>query len=136
MTITERKRVMRLWNHALDKGLTPMTAYVYTLMAWNWELISGQTAPQITSGRRSRAHQLRLRRRFDAGDRRGLVVRPALKSAHVEGIAFDIRSGSHTQVFAAWIKEIGGRWGGDFSTPDPVHFDLRGIPGATESSAT
>ncbi len=28
------------------------------------------------------------------------------------------------QILGGWWKLHGGRWGGDFSTPDPNHFDL------------
>ena len=119
----DTQRFITLWEVALNEGLKVTPAFVYALLAWNWE-VHGGTAPKITSGLRSAAHQLTLRRRWEMGDRRGLVVKPALSSAHVRGEAFDLVRGRHLSVFGVWIKQLGGRWGGDFSTPDPVHFDF------------
>lgn len=123
-----QKRALLLWGHAQEKGLEPLTAWLYVLLAWNYERLAGESAPRITSGRRSRAHQLSLRQRWDAGDRRGLVVRPALSSQHTEGRAFDIeRKRRAIAAFASWAPGVGLRWGGNFSDPDPVHFDTKNL---------
>jgi uncharacterized protein YcbK (DUF882 family) len=45
---------------------------------------------EIVSGVRSNAEQAELRRRWDSGDRAGLIARPALNSAHVLGRAVDL----------------------------------------------
>ena len=122
----DEKLFLKFFRQGADKGLSIEAAYVFALLAWNWSLLGGKV-PRITSGRRSRAHQLSLRRRWEMGDRRGLVVQPALQSAHTSGDAFDVERGEHIAVWGRWIQSIGGRWGGTFSTPDPVHFDIRGI---------
>ncbi len=122
------KRARLLLHHAQSKGLEPFTAWVYMLLAWNYERLAQEDAPRISSGRRSVAHQLSIRQRWDAGDRRGLVVRPALASQHTEGRAFDL-NGSRRAIttIGGWARQLGFRWGGDFSTPDPVHIDTKGF---------
>lgn len=113
-----------LFRHGIEKGLTPLTAFVYALLAWNYEIISGEFAPRIVSGRRSFEHQLSLRKRWEQGDRRGLVVRPALSSSHTRGTGFDLQRGPALPILGSWIEQLGGRWGGNFRDRDPVHFDF------------
>lgn len=57
-------------------------------------------------------------------------VTTATRSLHLTGRAVDITfagiPNAPWDLYAAggalW-KQMGGRWGGDFSTPDPLHFD-------------
>lgn len=81
---------------------------------------------EITSGYRSPDYQARLRARWDSGDRRGLVARPALQSSHSLGQAVDIRfyGRSAQSNMGIWAQSQGYTWGGTFSSPDPVHFAL------------
>jgi uncharacterized protein YcbK (DUF882 family) len=95
-----------------------------------WALARGWEV-EVTSGFRSPAYQASLRARWNAGDRRGLVVRPAVSSAHSRGEAVDLvvlddpgriklaRLGQAAQL-------AGYTWGGTFSDPDPVHFAIGG----------
>lgn len=110
--------------YALAKGLTMQTARAYATLAW-WGEHYGIRSPSITSGRRSAEYQAELRRRWDAGDRRGLVTRPALTSKHTEGRAFDLAGDAATLQFLGRLAPHAGlRWGGTFGDSDPVHFDL------------
>lgn len=56
----------------------------------------------------------------------------AKNSRHVQRRAFDLGFSGYTwrevpMEYWRWLgavwKSLGGRWGGDFSRPDPVHFD-------------
>ena len=79
----------------------------------------------VTSIYRSDEEQRRLRERWDRGEREGLTVRPALDSSHSRWEAFDISPNfSHVAEYGQLWKSMGFRWGGDFLTPDPGHFDL------------
>jgi len=68
----------------------------------------------------------------------GAIVKPATHSNHMVGHAIDCnlelagafynskKMQAATGVIRQFINEVkaaGLRWGGDFSTPDPVHFD-------------
>lgn len=77
----------------------------------------------VTSARRSAAHQSRL---IAAGKT------TATRSHHLRGRALDIGFAgvSTAAVPASWWRfagqvweSYGGRWGGRFSRPDPLHFD-------------
>jgi len=87
-----------------------------------WLIQLGRRPLPITSGRRSASHQRDLRARWDRGDRRGLVARPALNSAHVRGEAFDVARGPALTKMGQLAHYAGVRWGASFR--DPVHFDL------------
>ena len=68
----------------------------------------------------------------------GAIVTPAKKSNHFTGCAIDANvyvngvfftsvmvakpQGALLQFIGEWIA-LGNRWGGSFSTPDPIHFD-------------
>ena len=91
------------------------------LAPWAAELQRLYPQLQLTSGRRSRASQTRLYRRFLAGQA-DFPVAPPGKSKHELGRAFDmiappavLRSAGDT--WESW----GGRWGGRFN--DPIHFE-------------
>lgn len=110
--------------YALTKGLTMQAARAYATLTW-WGEHYGIRSPEITSGRRPAAYQAELRARWDRGDRAGLVVRPALTSKHTEGRAFDLAADRATlQTLGGLAPYAGLRWGGTFTDPDPVHFDL------------
>lgn len=92
-------------------------------MFWGEQL--GYPAAGITSGKRSAARQRALIAAWDRGDRAGLAVRPAANSAHVEGRAFDLAKVRHLDIYGQLAQYLPGvRWGGTFSTYDPIHFDL------------
>jgi len=86
----------------------------------------------VTSGWRDPARQAALQKRWDRGDRSGLIVRPATTSKHCntrfgkpDSLAVDIDS-SNLQQLGAWaVKYLGLRWGGNFKSYDPVHFDQK-----------
>lgn len=87
---------------------------------------TGTGAPPITSGYRDLSKQRQLYERWRAGDS-GVIVRPARTSWHTEGRAIDVdRSHPNFEVFVRMWEDSGGRWGGRFSSPDPVHFDVPG----------
>ena len=91
----------------------------------------------LNSTHRSRASQDRLIAEYNAGTRK---IKPASKSYHLVGLAFDFNpllpSGnwvSSKKSKQTWInsgvpaigESLGLRWGGHFSTNyDPIHFDL------------
>ncbi|MYF46750.1 MAG: M15 family metallopeptidase [Rhodobacteraceae bacterium] len=79
----------------------------------------------VTSGYRSPARQKALQARWDANDRTGLVVRPATRSWHMQGLAVDVSTRSQSfNLFRQLMESIPYvRWGGRFKKADPVHFD-------------
>lgn len=91
----------------------------------------------IASGYRSPFEQAALRARWDSGNRVGLVVRPALDSAHSHGLAVDLQftvAGLRVPVRATptsafrWVADLLGPlgviWGGRFKVHDPNHFEI------------
>jgi LAS superfamily LD-carboxypeptidase LdcB len=92
---------------------------------------------RVTSGYRSPDEQAALRARWDAGQRAGLVVRPAVYSAHSEGRAVDLVftvagiavpvSLTPRQAFS-WLatefQRYGVAWGGRFKQSDVNHFEI------------
>lgn len=88
----------------------------------------------VTSGYRAPAYQASLRARWDRGDRRGLVARPASNSAHSAGRAVDLVYAVDGTPYASaqtpleafeWLADlflqVGVRWGG---AKDRVHFEV------------
>lgn len=87
---------------------------------------TGDGAPAIVSGYRSPAKQRELLQRWEAGDP-GIVAKPARFSWHMEGRAIDVdTSHPNFEAFRQMWEDSGGRWGGRFSNPDAVHFDVPG----------
>jgi len=83
-------------------------------------------APRVESVRRSRELQKRLYARYLAGKWPYPVAKPGT-SFHEKGLAFDLSSDLGTpglQRLGALAKAFGIRWGGDFHTPDPIHFQF------------
>lgn len=91
----------------------------------------------ITSGYRSQAAQARLVARWNRGSRSGLTSRPAASSAHSRGLAVDLAfafrgrsvpvSATPRAAFAqlaALMAPYGVRWGGEWASPSPNHFEL------------
>lgn len=111
------------WIKAKAKGLTDRAATAYATLTW-WGEHYGIRTPEIVSGLRDPKKQAEMRARWDRGDRRGLVVRPAASSAHTRGEAFDLTQGAHLTTLGALAQYAGLRWGGTFRDSDPVHFDL------------
>lgn len=92
---------------------------------------------RVVSGFRSQAHQAQLRARWDRGDRRGLVYRPARVSRHSTGRAIDVGwiiDGRPVPVagipLSAWsylgalMERQGVTWGGRWRPPDLPHFEI------------
>lgn len=103
-------------------------------LVWLWAYALWYRIPiTFTSGFRDPAYQRELQRRWDAGDRAGLSVRPATTSKHSrtsltgqpDAVAADIQSNSAQNLRdLGYLAETycGLKWGGNFTTPDPVHF--------------
>lgn len=85
-------------------------------------------SPRVTSGRRTRAQQERLYRRYLAGQSRFPAAPPGT-SAHEYGYAFDLLvypESALADVGATWIS-----WGGVWHPSDPIHMEYPGFsPGA------
>lgn len=121
--------VAQVHQYALSHGLSPKAAVEYTTLQY-WSAHYGMPAQAIASGLRSPSRQLELRRLWDAGQRQGLMARPATSSAHTKGNAWDLMTSGGTiplqyQGYFASFRP-GLRWGGNFRSPDYNHFDLRG----------
>lgn len=100
----------------------------YVVSSWLCQCLYG-SYPEIVSGYRSPERQLELIDAWNAGDRFGLIARPASKSWHMQGRAIDVRipaSEAMWSDFIMFMKAFGTRWGGDFRATDPVHFDAPG----------
>lgn len=114
----------------LDSDFAMAAAKLY-LYLWYYGL-----NPRITSGFRDPKKQAAMRAAWDAGQRSGLKVRPAdpANSDHCRtgffgkpaSTAIDIDTNNYQ--FAGQIADsLGIGWGGNFSTPDPVHFYLKKV---------
>lgn len=117
------------WRAADRNGLSEEAGYLFAVLTlWSWE--DRIPIPQIVSGRRSSTRQAKLRKCYDrdprtARQRCGVVVRPSRRSRHTSGDAFDLADDGWLHARGAWTEWLGYRWGGNFRTPDPVHFDVR-----------
>jgi len=80
---------------------------------------------RITSTVRTRAQQTRLYK-TGAGVQPGAPVALPGTSTHEWGLAFDLVADNYDdQAFLGELAEFYGLvWGGRFSTPDPIHFQL------------
>lgn len=105
---------------------------VAELYYWLWRQ---NLNPRITSGYRDSSKQADLRASYDAGNRNGIIVRPAADSLHTrtnwyggassQAIDIQTSNNSYAGSIAKWLN-IG--WGGDFRYADPVHFyELKGV---------
>lgn len=79
----------------------------------------------ITSGYRDSRKQATLYDRWIHGKSKYPAAPPG-HSAHERGLAVDLGSTEEgLQVAGLLAPYVGLTWGGRFSTPDPVHFELR-----------
>lgn len=107
-----------------------------------WSHVSGREEPIVISTVRTAARQGELQRRWDAGDRRGLAVRPAdpENSKHVPDEnghvwAFDLgnkrdwleAAGAYvaSPSFRAQLPKV--TWGGSWLVKDYGHFQIDGM---------
>ena len=111
----------RNYARGIAAGLTLDTAKKYATLTW-WGEHYGIKTPSIVSGRRSERQQAVMRARWDRGDRAGLVARPAKDSKHTTGEAFDLTGGPELYRLGQLAAHAGLLWGGNFTDPDPVHF--------------
>lgn len=112
-----RRYVSGTWG--LQEPLASMVAGAQTYIQQH-----GGEPVRITSGYRDPRRQRLLQARWDAGNRAGLVARPASRSWHMQGLAVDVSTRSPNFPVFRWLMiHWGARWGGNFSSYDPVHFD-------------
>lgn len=110
-------------EYGLSRFLAERISYLYY-----WSQMYGISF-NVVSGWRDPKRQAALRARWDRGDRAGLKVRPAKTSKHShtklgrpDSYAVDVSS-SDLSTLGSWaVQYLGLGWGGDFRTPDPVHF--------------
>ncbi|MYI69748.1 MAG: DUF882 domain-containing protein [Boseongicola sp. SB0673_bin_14] len=124
------ERLLENWNYQYsllqqEWGVDSRLSYLVGLLQGLF-VTYGLDPVTITSGYRSPERQYQLQNRWDAGDRRGLVARPASSSWHMQGLAVDVSTRSiNFDLFRENMELFDGvRWGGRFRKPDPVHFDL------------
>jgi hypothetical protein len=113
----------------LDPGFALIAALLYVA------LHAAGLKPRITSGFRDPEKQKAMREAWDAGQRKGLVVRPAdpKKSGHTQmtwlgkpgSRAIDIVT-NNNKLAADIGRALGLRAGYYFTTSDPGHFDNLG----------
>lgn len=122
------------WREAKHHGLIDEAAHAHAwatavLAYWGFD---EPARPDIVSGFRSPDRQRAMLTRWNNGDRWGLAAKPACSSWHMVGRAWDVER--HVEAFP-WYRFLlesyfpDVRWGGRFSSPDPVHFDLPSAEG-------
>lgn len=85
----------------------------------------GISPPKIISGYRSPSRQLQLIAQWESGQRSGFSSRPSVKSWHMQGYAIDVhRSAPSFSLLKDLLLIFGLRYGGNFRSPSPNHFDL------------
>lgn len=90
--------------------------------------MSAGVRPRITSGLRSYAEQKAAYEAYVSGRSPYPAAKPGT-SAHEYGYAFDLvvpNAVDQNDLGTAW-KSWGGKWGGDFSVKDPIHFEYPGF---------
>lgn len=121
--------IAQVHQYALAYGLNSKAAYEYTVLQY-WSAVQGTPVLPIVSGYRSPRRQIELAALWDAGQRQGLMARPATSSAHTTGSGWDVSTAGgylplqYQGYFASFRPGV--RWGGNFRSPDPNHFDMRG----------
>ena len=126
--VAQRPTVERWWGlyaSGLVRGLSARAAWLYATLAW-WGEHFSIPAPRITSGKRSRAAQARLFRRWEQGLSRFPVATPGT-SKHETGEAFDLADNGFLHWYGAWALELGAVWGGNFRRSDPIHYESGGL---------
>lgn len=110
-------------RHGLHQNSLPARAHAWATAVLRWYNYREPNRPDIVSGYRSPQKQARLRRRWERGDREGLVAPPACQSWHTVGRAIDVED--HVAGFAPYAyllsEHTGARDGRSFD--DPGHFD-------------
>ena len=116
--------LLAAYNEAANRwGVDPMLAYSHAFASALLYARTGRGAPPITSGFRSQAKQDELRRRWAAGEPG--IYKPARVSKHSSRRAIDVSTRDpNFSLYKDFMKMLGVKWGGDFSRPDPVHFEL------------
>jgi len=106
----------------LHPGLIPWARWIYAV----GKNQSGKLV--VTSARRSRSKQAKLRQRWERGLSKIPANRPGT-SLHEFGLAFDMAQmgvdpfeDDLLRWLGYWWEYYGGRWGG---ARDPVHFQIR-----------
>lgn len=105
--------------------------FAIKLSAMMRSLNSQGVRPTITTAYRSPAKQAELRARAAAGE--AGITTPARVSNHSNGMAADFGSAGGTAAYRRAGAASGLTWGGNFRTPDPVHY--QGVPAGTRPSA-
>ena len=125
--MSDNEVIQHLFRYASAFGVIPDLALRYAYSAW-WAWKNTNRVPEIVSGFRSPCRQAELIRRWESGNRLGLVAKPALRSYHMTGRAIDVDDDSPGfEYFRRAMIYYGARWGGNFQNNyDPVHFDLPG----------
>lgn len=107
----------------LDRQSLPARAHAWATAVLRWYNYGEPERPDIVSGYRSPAEQAALRRRWERGDRAGIVARPACQSWHTVGRAIDVESDvTGFRPYAYLLTEHTGARDGR-SWDDPGHFD-------------
>jgi len=104
-----------------DRGIHPAAAIRFGLISALLAM-AGIPQPDWVSGFRTLTQQAALRTvvGFD-----GKFLKPAQRSWHTRGLAYDLRVASPSfNVFALLWTALGGRDGRDFLSPDPGHLDF------------
>lgn len=113
-------RFWQLYDRGLSKGLVSDAAWGYAALAW-WGEHYGIGAPPITSGGRSSADQRRL---WNNRHKNPYPVARPGTSKHEGGRAFDLPSAARHDYYGYWAPLVGLKWGGTFSKPDKIHYEL------------
>ena len=124
--LKQSRRIVTIAEALIAWGLTPDLATFIAVALIVCEL-KGYRFPLLTSGYRTPQRQRELLNNWIAGNRRGLVARPAERSWHMQGRAVDVSRLERTESFRIFrdaMVLMGVEWGGNFRKPDPVHFQV------------
>jgi len=112
-------------RNGLRVGGLPMRAHAWATAVLRYLGFGEASRPDIVSGYRPPMEQRRLLDLWQDGRRSGLDAKPACRSWHMARRAIDVET--NVRAFALYrdllVQRTGARWGGQFSTPDPPHFD-------------
>jgi len=110
-----------------DLGLNTVLATKIAIMLL-YSAVNGVTF-SLSSGWRDPIVQAEMLQRWLAGNRSGLAAKPATNSKHTRitndgkpnSMAIDITFSDQNKI-GKWAKYFGLSWGGNFRSPDLVHF--------------
>lgn len=116
--------VEAFWDFTESWGLIPDLAVRVLALGYYSRALYGLNL-FITSGRRTEQRQLELQRQHPQWYANPRVA----SSQHLSGRAVDLGgdfrfSERQWEAIGVLGEQLGLRWGGRFSRPDPVHFDL------------